>query len=140
MCLCLDMGQYTVFQLLGFVVVISQKCIPIATLFCCLWWIGSPIRFVCHFCFSTVYMGLSKMFVWWGPLLFVTCFTFYAFTGCSILCFYVLRIVSLWCGSNGTTVLEWLALRHVVLALSSVFLSLDLLVYVVSGENFLPFL
>ena len=46
LCLCLDMGQDTVYQLLGFVVVISKKCIPIATLFCFLWEIISSILFV----------------------------------------------------------------------------------------------
>ena len=43
-----------------------------------------------------------------------------------------------WC--NGTTIVKWWALQHVVIALFLVCWSVDLLVYVVSGENYLPFL
>ena len=59
LCLCLDMGQDTVYQLLGFVVVISKKCIPIATLFCCLWEMVSSILFVSVLLF-TVNLDLLK--------------------------------------------------------------------------------
>ena len=125
------MGQDTVYQLLGFVVVISKKCISIATLFCCLWRIVSSILFVGTAVFLQCTWISPKCL---RPWLFVTCSTFYAFIGLSfcILCF-LFMIISMWRVGIGTTDVKWLALRHVVLALSFVSWSLDLLVYVVSG-------
>ena len=56
MCLCLDMGQGTVYQVLGFIVVISENYIPIVTLFAVC---GSSILFV-SVLFFTVNLALLK--------------------------------------------------------------------------------
>ena len=61
--LCLDMGPITVYQVLGFVVVISKNYIPIVTLFCCLWEMISSIVFVSVLFFYSP-AGSPQMFVW----------------------------------------------------------------------------
>ena len=111
------MGQGSVYQVLGFVVVISENYIPIVTLIRCLWELVSSIWFLVLLFFYSV-PGSPQMFVWWDPLLFVTYYTYYAFTGlsCCILCFLVKDYFPVtWC--NGTTMVKWWALQHVVIAL-----------------------
>ena len=61
--LCLDMGQGSVYQVLGFVVVISEDYIPIVTLVRCLWEMVSSIWFLVLLFFYSV-LGSPQMFVW----------------------------------------------------------------------------
>ena len=132
------MGQDPVYQFLGFLGW-QQKMHSL----CCFVLLSMEVYLFhngCYYCCVLQCTRISSRVCLVGPL--VVChilhFTFYALTGLSC-CMYVLVFIYLWLGGNVTTVVEWLALRHVVFPLSSVCWSFDLWCCVVSCENFLPF-
>ena len=101
----LDMAR-TLF-IRSLVVVNCKKCIPLLLFFAVVE--GYFFQIVCLYCyFYTVYLDLYQMFIWWDPLLFVTCVTHFGFHWFELLhMFLFFFIISVWHGGNGTTMVEW---------------------------------